>query len=126
MRLFFFPCSRNKSWASVHSVNHIIFHSWSFQAIIIIIRTFLLPESSKHPPKLYLHVMCNWKIGGQCVYWAMTGRRELGGGVSCPRPNETKASNRVIVVSRLSRPPSGSEKPQQTQYLGTWLLRERG
>lgn len=43
--------SRNKSWASVHLVNHIIFCRWSFRAIIVI-RTFLLPESVRHPPKL--------------------------------------------------------------------------
>lgn len=70
---FLFFYSGNKSWASVHSINHIIFHSWSFQAIIIIIRTSPLPESSKP----YLHAVCSWDTGGVCILGS--GREQRAG-----------------------------------------------
>lgn len=125
MRFFFFSHSRNKSWASVHSVNHIIFHSWSFQAIRIILRTFLLPESSKHPPKLYLPLMHNWKRGDECVHGGGCRRRELGGG-SCQKLNEIKSSNAERSSYQPPLPAAALESHSRPSFSAPGSWRSRG
>lgn len=73
---FLYFYSRNKSWASVHSVNHIILCGWSFQAINSC-QDFSSPRKLEAPPKaVCAHGVCSWDTGGERVYqgWGGEGR----------------------------------------------------